>query len=341
MLDGRSRKVLWAVVESYIDSPEPVGSRYVTKKYDFGLSPATIRNIMADLEDLGFLMQPHTSAGRVPTDMGYRFFVENILDPSGFENKDYAREINDHLSCMGNDVDCLLHETAKMISRFSHYLAVASLPRTESSTFHKIELIKYKNDRIVVMLFTDEGLIKQKVISNDLSLKQSDLSRISSYLNSRFRGMNISEIREQLVKEMKKQKDECDLLIEKAMDIFSDSSDDSGEGVFISGFREVVNLPEFSDIEKIKNLSEAIEDKHTIVKLIDQIVREDGIQVVIGAENQVEGMDNLSMVASTYKDNDKPMGVIGIIGPTRMNYQNSILIVDTAAQCLSRLLLRT
>lgn len=338
MLDGRSKSVLWAVVESYIGSPEPVGSRYVTKKYEFGLSPATIRNIMADLEDLGFLMQPHTSAGRVPTDRGYRFYVENILLPADFDSSMYAREINDHLTCMANDVDCLLNETAKMISRFSHYLAVASLPRTESSTFHKIELINYKDDRIVVMLFTDEGLIKQKIISNDIGLKQSVLSRISSYLNSRFAGMNISDIRDQLIAEMKKQKDEVDILISRAMDIFSNDESSSAEGVFITGFKEVVHLPDFSDIEEIKKLSAAIEDKHTIIKLIDQIVSADSIQIIIGAENQIQGMSNLSMVATTYKDNEKPVGVIGIIGPTRMNYQSAIAIVDTAAKCLTDVL---
>ena len=338
MLEGRNKRVLLAVIESYIDSPDPVGSRYVTKKYEFGLSPATIRNIMADLEDMGFLMQPHTSAGRVPTDMGYRFYVENILDPYDVDRAGFPEDMISHLNCLSGDVDCMLQETTKIISQFSHYLGIASLPSTESSTFHKIELLSYKNDRIVVMLFTNEGLIKHKIITNDLALKQSDLSRIASYLNSRFSGMNIGDIRVQLVQEMKEQKDECDTLISRAMDLFGNLSEGSGDDVLISGFKEVVNLPDFSDIEKIKKLSEAIENKHTIVKLIDQIVQEDGVQIVIGSENRIEGLDNMSMVATTYKDEGRPVGVIGIIGPTRMNYNNAIIIVDTAAKYLGHML---
>jgi heat-inducible transcriptional repressor len=150
--------------------------------------------------------------------------------------------------------------------------------------------------------------------------------------------MNIGDIRVQLVLEMKKQKDECDTLISKALDLFGNQSEGSGDDVLISGFKEVVNLPDFSDIEKIKKLSEAIENKHTIVKLIDQIVQEDGVQIVIGSENRIEGLDNMSMVATTYKDEGRPVGVIGIIGPTRMNYNNAITIVDTAAKYLGHML---
>jgi len=337
MLDSRSKRVLWAVIESYIDSPDPVGSRYVTKKYEFGLSPATIRNIMADLEDMGFLMQPHTSAGRVPTDRGYRFYVENILHPEMPDEPDFSRRIMDQLSCVGCDVDDMLHEATRLISSFSHYLGVASSPRADTSIFHRIEFINYKNDRIAVMLFTDEGVIRHKIIRNEFGLKQADLNRIASYLNSQFRGMNMKEIRAHIVSEMKKEKDEVNMLVSRALEIFGGDGQ-PGDEVFISGFSEVVNLPDFADVEKIKQLSEAIEDKHTILKLLEQIDSEDGIQVIIGSENRVEGMKNMSVVISTYKDRERPVGAIGIIGPKRMNYQYAIAIVDTTAKCLSRML---
>ncbi|UCG77557.1 MAG: heat-inducible transcription repressor HrcA [Nitrospirota bacterium] len=338
MLDSRSQRVLWAVVESYIDSPDPVGSRYVTKKYEFGLSPATIRNIMADLEDLGFLTQPHTSAGRVPTDMGYRFYVENILAPPEENMARMSEQMTNRLLTAGGDVDDILQEATRLISSFSHYLGVASLPRTENSTLHKIEMMNYKDDRIVVMLFTNEGTIKHKIIPNELSLEQRDLGRISSYLSERFTGKNIKEIRSSLVREMKEQKSEFDALIERTLAIFGEGSDNAGDDVLITGFKEVVNLPDFSDIDKIKILSEAIEDKHTIVKLLDKIVDNDGVQVIIGSENRIEGLSNMSMVATTYRESNRPVGVLGIIGPTRMNYQNAIVLVDAAARCLDRML---
>jgi heat-inducible transcriptional repressor len=338
MLDERNRKILWAVVQSYIDTADPVGSRFVSKKFDFGVSPATIRNIMADLEEMGYLMQRHTSSGRVPTDSGYRFYVETLLNEMHTEKLDFSDEVIHQLQKTGHDVDSLLRETTKIISTFSHYLAVASSPKADSSTFHKMEFIRYRDHQIVIMIFTNEGLIKHKVIDNDFSLTQSDLTRFSSFINSRFSGMTIGKMREQLVEEMKQQKDAFDLVMTRAIEMF-DSMNASAEGVFISGLNEVVNLPDFSSIEKIKELSQAIEDKHTMIALIDRFLEESGIHVVIGDENPVSNMRCLSMVASTYKENDRAIGVIGVIGPKRMNYHSAIAIVDTAARFISRILL--
>lgn len=340
MFDERSRKVLRAIVQSYIENPDPVGSRYVTKKYEFGVSPATIRNIMADLEDMGYLMQPHTSAGRVPTDLGYRFFVEALLSERTSECLSFSDEIYSRLKHISDDLDGLLRETTKVISSFSHYLAVASLPTIRNSVFHKIEFISYKDDQIVIVLFTDEGLIRHKVVKNDLALKRSDLQRVVSYLNSRFRGVSVSDVRKQLVEEMKHQKDDFDFLISKAMEMCCSSLPPTGENVFISGLKEVVNLPDFADVEKIKELSGAIEDKHTIIKLLDRIIdgEEEGVHVVIGSENSSKNLRDLSMVASTYKECGMSVGVVGIIGPTRMDYRNAIAAVSAAATFISGVL---
>lgn len=338
MVDDRSKRVLWAVVQSYIDTPDPVGSRFITKKFDFGLSPATIRNIMADLEEMGYLMQPHTSAGRVPTDTGYRFYVETLMHEMNTENLDLSDEVIQQLRNAGNDVESLLRETTRIISRFSHYLALASSPRTENSIFRKMEFICYKDNRIAVVLFTNEGTIRHHLIDNDLGLKQDDLNRFAQYINERFSGMTVKELREQLIEEMKQQRDTFDVLMKKTIGIFEHAWGTSDENVFITGFREVVNLPDFSTVEKIKELSQAIEDKHHMIQLIDRFIEKGGIHVTIGDENPLGHMKYLSMVTSTYKESDRSAGIIGIIGPKRMNYQNAIIIVDTAARYISRML---
>lgn len=339
-METRSRKVLLAVIQSYIKNPEPVGSRFVTRRFDFGVSPATIRNIMADLEEMGYLMQPHTSSGRVPTDTGYRFYVENLINDMNTEQLEFSDQIKSELQRNRSDVDSLLRETTRIMSDFSHYLAIASPPRTDSTIFHKIDFILYKENSIAVVILTDEGLIKHKMIENEFSLKQADLNKFAEYINTRYSGMTIEEIRRRLVDEMRKDKDIFDSLVRRTVSLLESSIDvDYSDNVFISGLNQVFNLPDFSDIERIKALSNTIEEKHMIIKLMDRFIEEEGVNVMIGEENPYENMKNLSLVTSTYRDGEKSMGVVGVIGPRRMNYQAAIAIVDTAARFISNVLL--
>lgn len=338
MLDERSKQVLCAVVQSYINTPDPVGSRVVTKRYSFGLSPATIRNIMADLEEMGFLKQPHTSAGRIPTDMGYRFYVDSIVAERNHSNKEFMREIYRRLEILRNDINMLLNETTRTLSLLSHYLGVAMSPKPNMTTLKRIELLKYRADQIVAILFTDEGLIKNKIISLGSEITQRDLNRIAGYLDSKFSGYTLAEIRSRVIKEMAKEKDMCDSLISKAMKICKETFCFPQGEVFVSGLSEVLELPDFSDLEKIRELSRAIEDKHTIVKLLDKISELDGIQIVIGSENSMDEMKKFSVVVSTCKEANRPIGVIGIIGPTRMDYSRAIYIVDNTAKFITKML---
>jgi len=337
-LEDRSKKVLLAVIQSYIQNPEPVGSRLVTRRFDFGVSPATIRNIMADLEEMGYLAQPHTSSGRIPTDIGYRFYVESLINDMNTERLEFSDQIKSELQRNRSNVDTLLKDTTRIMSNFSHYLAIASPPRTESIIFHKIDFIMYKENRIAVVILTDEGHIKHRMIDNDFSLKQADLNKFAEYINSRYSGMSVQDIRDHLVKAMRKEKDIFDSLVKRTITLFENALDENDD-VFISGLNQVVNLPDFSDIERIKALSNAIEEKHMIIKLMDRFIIEEGVNVMIGMENPYENMKNLSLVTSTYRDGDRSMGVVGVIGPRRMNYQAAIAIVDTAARFISDVLL--
>ncbi|MDI6890877.1 MAG: heat-inducible transcriptional repressor HrcA [Thermodesulfovibrionales bacterium] len=339
MLDERSKKVLCAVVQNYIDFPDPVGSRTVAKRYSFGLSPATIRNIMADLEEMGFLTQPHTSAGRVPTDRGYRFYVDSLVAGGDYYlNIDILQELYKRLKALKNDIDMFLGETTKTLSMLSHYIGVAMSPRPDMTTLKRIELLKYKADKVAAILFTDEGLIKNKVISLDSEVSQKDLNRIATYLNSEFSGYTFDEIRLRVIKEMSKAKTMCDSLISKAIKICQEALYFFRGDLFVSGLSEVLELPDFTDLKKIRELSRAIEDKHTIIKLLDKLSEFEGVQIIIGSENSMDEMEKFSVVVSACKEGDRPIGVVGIIGPTRMNYAKAIYIVDNTAKFITKML---
>jgi heat-inducible transcriptional repressor len=338
MLDERSKRVLCAVVQNYINSPDPVGSRTVAKKYSLGFSPATIRNIMGDLEDLGFLSQPHTSAGRVPTDRGYRFYVDSLITEGDCANKRLLRGLHKGLETLRDNIEMLFGETTRTISLLSHYLGVAMSPKPNTAVLKKIDLLRYRADKIAAIIFTDEGMIKNKALSLDLNITQKDLNRIAGYLNSEFSGYSFDEIRLKVLKEMSKEKTMCDSLISKAINICKEAFFLPYGDLFVAGLSEVLELPDFADFQKIKELSRAIEDKHTIIKLLDKLSESDGVQIIIGSENSLDEMKKLSIVVSTCKEANRPIGVIGIIGPTRMNYSRAISIVDTTAKFISMML---
>jgi len=338
MLDERTKQILFAVIQCYINSPGPVGSRVVTKKYSFGLSPATIRNIMSDLEEMGYLRQPHTSAGRVPTDTGYRYYVDSISTESRHINKDFVDGLNRKLELLKKDINAFLDEASRMLSSLSHYIGITMSPNAGSSTLSKIELIKYRDDRLAVILFTDEGLIRNKVFSIDTSLSQKDLNRIASFINSQFSGCTLEEIKKLMVVEMTREKVLCDRLIAEATKICNIVLSTSPGNVYVSGLSEVLALPDFCDIDRIKELLKTIEDKHVIVKLLDKIAGSDGTQVFIGSENPLDEMKKFSLVAATYKEGNRPIGAVGIIGPTRMNYMQAISIVDLTASYITEIL---
>ncbi|MHB8882642.1 MAG: heat-inducible transcriptional repressor HrcA [Thermodesulfovibrionales bacterium] len=338
MLDERSKQVLIAVIQCYINSPGPVGSRAVTKKFPFGLSPATIRNIMSDLEDIGFLRQPHTSAGRVPTDIGYRFYVDTITAQKQTLDSDFESEMQRRLESIRKDINVFLDDAAKMLSSMSHYLGVTLSPHPGTTTLNKIELIKYKGDHAAVILFTEDGIIRNKIIRTDPDISQQDLNRLSEYINRHFTGYALDEIKKVIISEMTRERVLCDSLISEAIKICQDVFAAAPGNVYISGMSEMLTLPDFCDISRIKELMATIEDKHIMVKLLDKLADTEGTQIFIGSENPLDEMKKFSLVAATYKEGNRPIGAVGIIGPTRMNYANAISIVDVTAKFITAML---
>ena len=338
MLDERSKQILHAVIQLYISSPGPVGSRAVTKKFPIGLSPATIRNIMSDLEDMGFLRQPHTSAGRVPTDSGYRFYVDALTAEKSDTDRELASELIRKLELMRTDVNSFLDNASRMLSELSHYIGISVSPNTHQTTLSRIELIPYRKNQIAVMLITDEAVIRNKIISVEQEIPREDLNRLAGYINERYAGQTLENIRKTIVTEMANDRLLCDSLISEAMaicnNVFSES-ESSESNVFISGLSEVLTLPDFYDIERIRGLLRTIEDKHVILSLLEKISASEGPQVFIGSENPLDELKQFSFVAAPYCEGNRPIGAIAIIGPTRMNYGQAITLVDITAKFIT------
>ena len=338
MLDERSKQILHAVIQLYISSPGPVGSRAVTKKFPIGLSPATIRNIMSDLEDMGFLRQPHTSAGRVPTDSGYRFYVDALSAEKSDTDTELASELIRKLELIRTDVNSFLDNASRMLSELTHYIGISVSPNTHHTTLSRIELIPYRKNQIAVMLITDEAVIRNKIISVEQEIPREDLNRLAGYINERYAGQTLENIRKTIVTEMANDRLLCDSLISEAMaicnNVFSES-ESSESNVFISGLSEVLTLPDFYDIERIRGLLRTIEDKHVILSLLEKISASEGPQVFIGSENPLDELKQFSFVAAPYCEGNRPIGAIAIIGPTRMNYGQAITLVDITAKFIT------
>jgi heat-inducible transcriptional repressor len=334
MLSDRNQQILRAIVQSYIERPDPVGSRYVTKRFALNLSPATIRNIMSDLEEMGFLTQPHTSAGRIPTDKGYRFYVDSFCRGEKRGDEAAANRLHRNLDSLKNDLNALLREATKTLSELSPYLVFAVPLKPDRTTLNRIQLFKYMGVQTVAVILTNEGVISNKVLGDDFGLSQKELNGISDYLNSEFSGSSIQEIRNAIVKQMSKEKALCDILISRAMTICGEALAIPGGEVILSGFSELLGLPDFSD--RINDIARAIEDKQMILRLLDRISEaSEEAQVIIGSENPIRQWRKLSVVLATYRHGDRPLGSLGMIGPTRMDYSWAIPMVSMAARFIT------
>ncbi|MBI4698708.1 MAG: heat-inducible transcription repressor HrcA [Nitrospirae bacterium] len=340
-MDERSKKILWAIIQDYVSCEGPVGSRTVMKKYPMGLSSSTIRNTMADLEDMGYVIQPHTSAGRIPTDRGYRLYVNTLLKECAFSiNKKLLDQLSDRLQFLERDINNLIKETSQTLSQFSHYLGFVTAPKTEEMILRHIDFILHKGHKILCILVSEEGVIKNRFITiKDNTFTQRELDKITAYLNSRLKGLALKEIRAKILSQMAQERTTCDKLIHDALTLCKRTIDlETENAVSMGEISGTCNLPDFATMEQIRNLFRAIEEKHTMMKLLDKIMDSEGVQVFIGSENALAGMDGLSVVASTYKDGDRTLGTISVIGPTRMNYDRVIPIVSYTAKTLTKIL---
>lgn len=335
-LTERERDVLRAIIQHYISSGEPVGSRSVTRKYGFLLSPATIRNIMADLADMGYLDQPHTSAGRVPTDRGYRFYVDSLMNRRPLTRAEES-VIERHFRPAEGEVDEVMREATKLLSGFSRSVGVVLAPRMDQLAIKRIEFFHLGGERVLVILITTSGQVQHKIVTLDEVIPQEELNKIARLLNALVEGMSLSRIRQLLVKKMAEEKAMYDELLRRALTLGQKSFAGDTEGeVYIGGTANIMHQPEFADVEKMRSIFAAFEEKSKLVKILDQCLAHEELTIIIGSENAVRELQPMSLVMTPYWCGDRLLGTLGVIGPTRMEYSRIIPLVDFTAKLVSR-----
>jgi len=341
MLAERQQNILVAVIGEYISTAEPVGSRTIARKYDFGISSATIRNIMADLEDLGFLIQPHTSAGRIPTDKGFRSYVDHLESSRRAVENVNSFNIEEMLHAE-TELGSFMKKATELLSTLSHQAGIVLAPNLKSLVCRHIDFIKLGNSQVLVIFIAESGLVQKRVIRLDEDITQDTLDTTSKLVTTELMGLSLAEIRAKLVCMMETEKAHFDQLFARAIKLSQEFfADETEEGeLYVGGTLNMMNQPEFADLEKMKHLFQTFEEKRLLIKILDKCLddEEEQVKVIIGNENTVADTKDLSFVISSYKYGDRALGVVGIIGPKRMNYAQIIPIVDHTAKAVSRLL---
>jgi len=335
-LDSRSRKILEAVICCYIATAEPVGSRTIARKYVFGLSPATIRNIMADLEELGYLHHPYTSAGRVPTELGYRYYVDLLCHQLQWSQSHVWNKINHLEEALerGNFIELghILRRVSIMLSATSHYIGVALGPQFIDTTFKQIEFVPLRRRDVLVILVSCSGFTHQKVIRLDENRSQSQLSQTANYLNHHLKGIPLSKVRAKLRRLMEQEKNLYHNLLKRVLDIGKILLDiQQSREVYIEGKLNILDEPEFSNVEKMKSIFQAFEEKSRLIEILDKCLEDKGVYILIGSESHMKEMEDCSLIAAPYNTDSMGIGAVGVIGPTRMEYSSVIPLVEYIA----------
>ena len=336
-LTERSRQILEAIIEDYIITAEPVGSRTITRRHGLSLSPATVRNVMSDLEEMGFLVSPHTSAGRVPTDKAYRFYVDSLVGHNKIAREE-REEIRKRCSLTGKDVGEVLKETSRMLSSVSHYMGIVMGPRFTANVFRHIEFVKLSGKRILAILVSQSGSVQNKIIETDEELQAADLTGMANYLNDILKGLTITQVKNKILEEMQEEKIRYDALLARALELSRQTLEETNVEVFIEGQANILDQPEFADVAKMKEIIRAFEEKGQLLALLERCMAAEGVQIFIGAESHLNRMSGMSLVTATYVTGKNTLGILGVIGPTRMGYAKIIPIVDYTAKQVSRLL---
>ena len=337
-LNERSRKILEAIIEDYIDSAEPVGSRAVSRRHSMALSPATVRNVMADLEEMGYIASPHTSAGRVPTEKGYRFYVDSLLQVRQLSSQERQR-LDDRYRFGGLRSEDLLREAGKVLSAISSYTGIVMAPRFTTTVFRQIEFIRLSSGRVLVIFVTQSGLVQNKVIEVGEDLSQYELEQMTAYLNRTLTGLTIQEVKARILTEMAREKALYDKMMRRALQISREVlSTEMASQVYIEGAANILEQPEFADLDKMKRLFRAFEQKSSLVELLDASQRAEGVQIFIGSETEHSDIRGCSLITATYSGSQGTIGSLGVIGPSRMPYSMVIPIVDYTARLVSQIL---
>jgi heat-inducible transcriptional repressor len=350
--DSRGRTILSAIINEHFLTGEPVGSKAVAEKFAnaSGMSSATIRSVMGELEELGLLEQPHTSAGRIPTDRGYRFFVDNLLGVLSISNEDLQR-IGDEYGLKFGDSseapDRLMERTSQLLSALSNNVGIVVSPSLASDRLQHIEFVNLSDNRILVVLVSAPNIVHNRIIRLNVSFTREELEKTANYLNAEFVGKSLSEIRAEILRLMHEEKALFDKLLQTAVILCSQSiegeEDQLGE-VFVEGTSNILSKKDFADLERLRGLLSTIGEKSRLLQILNECVARDasargGVQVVIGSENRTPSLQNCTLISAPYRIGDSSaVGTLSVLGPTRIEYARMISIVSYVARTLEKVM---
>jgi len=338
----RFREILHWVVSTYILTGKPVGSRRVAQHSSENLSAATVRNIMADLEEMGYLQQPHASAGRIPTDKAYRFYVDYLmLRP---EISAHDRKLIDRDLKLDDSAEHFMERTSQVLSRVSRNVGIVLSPPISGVALEHINFIKLTDSRILVILVSRSGIVQNRVIHYREGVTQTELDQAARYIVENFKNRTLFEIRLQILKMIRKEQALYDKFMQRVITLstqsFTETTSESIAQIYLDGASNLIKAPEFTDINKMKLLFETIEEKNRLAALISRCIEEDTqeVRITIGAENALPGIEDCTLITSRYVVDENTKGSLGILGPTRMEYARAIALVDYVARLFGRVL---
>ena len=339
-LNPRSSQILRQVIDGYLTTGEPVGSRTISRNTDLNLSPATIRNVMADLQDAGLLFSPHTSAGRVPTEAGLRLFVDGLLEVGRLSEAE-RNEIEAQCAAQGRSMEQTLNEASRVLSGLSNCAGVVVVPKTDSPLRH-IEFVSLAPGRALVVLVTEDGGVENRIVEVPLGMPSSAMIDATNFLSARMVGKTIGEAQLQIVAELEVHRRDLDDLTRKLVEagLATASGEGGGGALIVSGTeRLLADVQAVEDLDRLRSLYSALETKESWIGLLDAARDGEGVQIFIGAENELFSVAGCSVVVAPYRNSDQEIvGAVGVIGPTRINYARIIPVVDYTAQVVSRLM---
>ena len=332
-LDNRAQTLLKALVERYIADGQPVGSRALSKISGLDLSPATIRNIMSDLEEMGYVSSPHTSAGRIPTPRGYRIFVDTLLTVQHLDEQ----SVESRMHFPAQQPQKIIANAAQMLSSLSTFAGVVMSPRRES-VFQQIEFLRLSEKRILLVIVDPRGDVQNRMLLTDVDYSPSQLVQSANYINQNFAGLSFDQVRSRLTGELRQLRDDMGRLMQAAVEAGSEAMAES-EDMVISGERNLLGVSDLSsNMNSLRQMFDMFEQKTGLMQLLDVSSKATGVQIFIGGESKLVPMDEMSVVTAPYEVNGKIVGTLGVIGPTRMAYERVIPIVDITAKLLSNAL---
>ena len=332
MLDKRAQILLKTLIERYIAEGQPVGSRTLSKYSGLDLSPATIRNVMADLEELGLIASPHTSAGRVPTPLGYRFFVDTLLVIKPLHSNELHR-LEDELH--PDNPQRVIQAASQLLSQLTQFAGVVMTPRRRAVTFRHIEFLKLSEKRMLLIVVTPEGDVQNRILFTERDYSPAELHEAANYINQNYTGQSFEDVRTRLHGELRELRQDLITLMSTALEAGSRALSETGDFV-ISGERNLLTVQDLSqDVTRLKQLLELFERKSSLLQILDHSLRGQGVQIFIGGESGVAAPDEVAVVTKPYSVNGEVVGTVGVIGPTRMAYDRVIPIVDVTAKLLS------